>query len=166
MKITAIETILFEVTWDDPSGRRPTHAAIKVHTDEGLVGNGRTGAAGVPVIEDYLAPALVGEDPRNAERLWATMARVTREAGGRRAWGAIGAGDVALWDLASKAAAAPCWQLLGGSRDWVPASADAPTYEGSPRATSPEEVGEQLAACVAVGFDAVKFHILNRDPEV
>src|SRR5205823_8360298 len=40
-----------------------------------------------------------------------------------------------------------------------------PTHEGSPRARSPEEVGEQLAAGVAMGFDTVKFHITNRDPD-
>ena len=87
------------------------------------------------------------------------MARVTREAG-VQATGVIGAVDIALWDLVGKAAGLPCWQLLGGYRDWVPAYADVPT-----RATSPQELGQQLAACVEMGFDAVKFHILNRDPE-
>jgi L-alanine-DL-glutamate epimerase-like enolase superfamily enzyme len=164
MKITAVETILFQATWNDTFGQRPVHAAIKVRTDEGLVGNSRIAAAGVKVIEDYLAPALAGEDPRNTERLWARMARATREAN-VQATGIIGAVDVALWDLVGKAAGLPCWQLLGGYRDWVPAYADVPTYEGSPPAGSPEEVGEQLAACVEMGFDAVKFHILNRDPE-
>ena len=162
MKITAIETTLFEPTWDDPlaARHRRTHAAIRVRTDEGLVGNSRTGAAGVQVIENYLAPALVGEDPRNTERLWHKMARVTREANVTRVMGVIGALDIALWDLAGKSANMPCWQLLGGYRDWVAAYADVPT-----RATSPQELGEQLAACVAMGFDAVKFHILNRDPD-
>jgi D-galactarolactone cycloisomerase len=163
VKITAIETILFQVTWDDPFGQRPTHAAIKVHTDEGLVGNGRTTAAGAKLIEDYLAPALAGEDPCNTERLWAKMAHLTREAN-LRATSVIGALDIALWDLVGKSASLPCWQLLGGYRDWVPAYADVPTHEGSPRAGSPQEIGERLAACVALGFDAVKFHILNRDP--
>jgi L-alanine-DL-glutamate epimerase-like enolase superfamily enzyme len=161
MKITAIETSLFEPAWDDPfaARHRRTHAAIRVLTDEGLVGNSRTWGPGVKLLEDYLAPALVGEDPRNTERLWEKMTRVTREAG-VQATGVIGAVDVALWDLVGKAAGLPCWQLLGGYRDWVPAYADVPT-----RATSPEELGEQLAACVRMGFDAVKFHILNRDPE-
>src|SRR5688572_26025358 len=147
MKITGIETVMFQPTWDDlfAARHRRTHAAIRVRTDEGLVGNSRTGEAGVKFIEDYLAPALVGEDPRNAERLWDKMARVTREANVARATGEIGALDIALWDLAGKAANTPCWQLLGGYRDWVPAYADAPTYEGSPRAGSPQELGEQLA---------------------
>ena len=161
MKITGIDTILFEPQWDDPFGprHRRTHAAIRVLTDEGLVGNSRTWGPGARIIEPYLRPALVGEDPRNVERLWTTMARVTREAN-VPATGVIGAVDIALWDLIGKAAGLPCWQLLGGYRDWVPAYADVPT-----RAASPAELGEQLAACVAMGFDAVKFHILNRDPD-
>jgi L-alanine-DL-glutamate epimerase-like enolase superfamily enzyme len=153
---------LFEPTWDDPHAERyrRTHAAVRVQTDAGLVGNSRTSGAGATLIEDLLAPALIGEDPRNAERLWAKMARVAREANAGRVSGVIGALDIALWDLVGKAAGLPCWQLLGGYRDWVPVYADVPT-----RAASPEDLGEQLAACVEMGFDAVKFHILNRDPE-
>ena len=145
MKITAVETISFEPAWDDPfaSRHRRTHAAIRVLTDEGLVGNSRTWGSGAQIIAEYLAPALVGEDPRNVERLYFKMARVTREANLSRAMGVIGAVDIALWDLVGKAANLPCWQLLGGYRDWVPAYADVPT-----RASSPQELGEQLAACV------------------
>src|ERR671938_344656 len=98
MKSTGIKTILFEPQWDDPfaARHRRTHAAIRVRTDEGLV----------------------GEDPRNSERLYFKMARVTREANVTRAMGVIGAVDIALWDLVGKAANLPCWQLLGGYRDW------------------------------------------------
>jgi L-alanine-DL-glutamate epimerase-like enolase superfamily enzyme len=161
VKITGVETVLFEPAWDDPhAGRfRRTHAAVRVRTDEGLTGNSRTSGQGAKIIADYLAPALAGEDPRNTERLWATMARVTREAN-VQATGVVGAVDIALWDLTGKAAGLPCWQLLGGYRDWVPAYGDVPT-----RSASPVELGDQLAACVALGFDAVKFHVLNRDPD-
>jgi hypothetical protein len=81
MKITAVETTLFEPSWDDPlPGRyRRTHAAIRVLTDQGLVGNSRTWGPGVQVLQEYLAPAIVGEDPRNTERLWEKMTRVPRE---------------------------------------------------------------------------------------
>ena len=83
MKITGVETVLFEPAWDDPhAGRfRRTHAALRVRTDAGLTGNSRTSGQGAKIVADYLAPALVGEDPRNTERLWARMTRVTREAG-------------------------------------------------------------------------------------
>ena len=53
MKITGIETTLFEPTWDDPLAHRyrRTHAAIRLQTDEGLVGNSRTSGAGVKIIQ-------------------------------------------------------------------------------------------------------------------
>lgn len=73
---------------------------------------------------------------------------------------AIGALDVALWDLLGRSAGLPCWRLLGGYRDWAPAYADVPI-----RNETPEELGEQLAESVAAGYRAVKFHILNRDPD-
>jgi hypothetical protein len=43
MRITGVETILFEPVWDDPyaAAHRRVHAALKVHTDAGLVGIGR-----------------------------------------------------------------------------------------------------------------------------
>src|SRR5207302_694635 len=45
-------------------------------------------------------------------------------------------------------------------RDRVPAYADVPIRNETPAA-----LGEQLAACVAGGYGAVKFHIINRDPD-
>lgn len=163
MKITRVESILFEPTWDDPfAPRSRVFAALKIYTDDGLVGISRTGGDQAGYVRDLLAPRLIGEDPRNVERLWARMSdAMTPLLGQERAIvSAIGAVDVALWDLLGKSTGLPCWQLLGGYRDWVPAYADVPT-----RATTPQELGDQLAACVAAGYRAVKFHILRPDPD-
>src|SRR5207249_3590504 len=137
-------------------------AALKIRTDDGLVGISRAGGAQVPYIQDYLRPVLLGEDPRNVERLWAKMDEVMIPRLGHETAivAAIGAVDVALWDLLGKSVSLPCWQLLGGYRDWIPAYADVPT-----RAKAPQELGEQLRACVDLGYGAVKFHILRRDPD-
>lgn len=164
MKITAIETILFEPTWDDSfsSKHRRTFGALTIRTDEGLEGIGRTWGDGARYIHDYFKPLLLGEDPRNVERLWDKLYRSTVPyLGQERAMvAAIGALDIALWDLCGQSTGRPCWQLLGGYRDWVAAYADVPI-----RNETPGELGEQLAGCVADGYDAVKFHIINRDPD-
>lgn len=164
MRITGIETILYEPTWDDPfaSRYRRTFAAITVHTDDGLTGISRTWGAEAEAIQDLFAPALLGQDPRNVERIWSDLyARTVPYLGQERTLvAAIGALDIALWDLYGKSVGLPCWQLLGGYRDWIPAYADVPI-----RNETPEALGEQLAACVAAGYDAVKFHIINRDPD-
>jgi L-alanine-DL-glutamate epimerase-like enolase superfamily enzyme len=164
MRITGVETILFEPVWDDPyaAAHRRVHAALKVHTDAGLVGIGRAWGEQAAAIRDLLAPVLIGEEPLNAARLWARLEAATVPLLGqeRQLLAAIGALDVALWDLRGKILGRPCWQLLGGYRDWAPAYADIPL-----RSRTPAGLAEELAAAVALGFDAVKFHILNPDPD-
>jgi D-galactarolactone cycloisomerase len=164
VKITGIETVLFEPEWDDPYAEalRRTHAAITIHTDEGLKGIGRAYGPQVGPIHDLLKPVLLGEDPRNVERLWSRMEAVTVPHLGAEAGiiTAIGALDIALWDLVGKATNTPCWQLLGGFRDWVFAYADIPI-----RSTTPEGLASELAECVEVGYRAVKFHIVSADPD-
>jgi L-alanine-DL-glutamate epimerase-like enolase superfamily enzyme len=166
LKITRIESILLQPQWDDPFAARFSTrplVAIKLHTDAGLTGVSRSwGEPTVTYIRDLLAPVLIGEDPRNVERLWTRMYETSIPHIGqeRPIMSAIGAIDVALWDMLGKSTGLPCWQLLGGFRDCVPAYADVPT-----RAGSPEELGEQLAACVQNGYSYVKFHILRADPD-
>ena len=79
MKIVAIETVLFEPTWDDPfSGRhRRTVGAVTLRTDDGLEGISRTSGDGARHIHERFKPLLLGEDPRNVERLWAKLYRQT-----------------------------------------------------------------------------------------
>ena len=65
----------------------------------------------------HLKPALIGEDPTNVERVM----RKIRQRGGFKPWGsAVSAIEMALWDLAGKAAGLPVYKLLGGKvRDRV-----------------------------------------------
>ncbi|MEQ8826669.1 MAG: hypothetical protein RIC82_02685, partial [Parvibaculum sp.] len=52
---------------------------LEIETDDGLTGTGWCTTAGVgamavhALIDTYLAPTLIGEDPRNTERLWRRM---------------------------------------------------------------------------------------------
>jgi L-alanine-DL-glutamate epimerase-like enolase superfamily enzyme len=65
----------------------------------------------------YLRDALLGEDPTNVERV---MLKI-RQRGAFKPWGAaISAIEIALWDIAGKAAGVPIYKLLGGKvRDRV-----------------------------------------------
>lgn len=163
-RITGIEMVLFRPTWDDPYGPalQRVQAAITIHTDAGVAGIGRTWEPRVAAIRDLFTPLLIGEDPLNAERLWARMEAATVAHLGQEGalMAAIGALDIALWDLRGKLLGRPCWQLLGGYRDWVEAYADIPI-----RSRTPEGLAEEVAAAVAQGFRAVKFHILSPDPD-
>jgi L-alanine-DL-glutamate epimerase-like enolase superfamily enzyme len=76
------------------------------------------------LIEDELAPEVVGEDPfmvrRIRDKLW--WQADYHGAVGLACFG-ISAIDIALWDLMGKATGQPVWRLLGAKRDRVPAYA-------------------------------------------
>ena len=92
---------------------------VRITTDEGISGYGQ-----VESYKPYLKPhllhfreALIGEDPTNVERV---MLRI-RQRGAFKPWGsAVSAIEMALWDIAGKAAGLPVYKLLGGKvRDQV-----------------------------------------------
>ena len=63
-----------------------------------------------------LAPLLIGRNPLEIDRLWADMFLAVSYAGWAGAeMRAISAIDIALWDLAGKAADMPVYQMLGGA---------------------------------------------------
>jgi D-galactarolactone cycloisomerase len=76
------------------------------------------------IIEDHLAPFLVGQDPARIEELWDTMYSLTRWYGRKgAAISAIGAVDTALWDLRGKLEGVPVSELLGARQNEVTAYA-------------------------------------------
>jgi len=91
---------------------------VEIFTDDGHVGLGNAALAPQvtkEVIDLYLRPLLIGQDPWDIERLWQHMYRKTM-AFGRKGIGmvAISAVDIALWDLLGKSANQPVYRLLGG----------------------------------------------------
>ena len=49
------------------------HAIVRISTDAGLVGIGRVPAPHKSIVDEWLAPLLIGENPLNVERLWNTF---------------------------------------------------------------------------------------------
>jgi L-alanine-DL-glutamate epimerase-like enolase superfamily enzyme len=91
---------------------------VEIFTDEGHVGLGNAALAPQvtkQVLDLYLKPLLIGQNPWEIERLWQHMYRKTM-AFGRKGIGmvAISAIDIALWDLLGKSAKQPVYRLLGG----------------------------------------------------
>ena len=132
MKVTRVESTVLRIPMTKPMALDFSHHALvvaRVHTDAGLVGLGYTlafGGGGVESIHAYLerrlGPLLVGEDPLLVERLWQKMYRADRgiKRQGVAAY-ALSALDIALWDLAGKAAGLPLFRLWGGVTDRVAA---------------------------------------------
>lgn len=102
---------------------------VTVRLDNGLVGVGS--AYSHPdlvriIVEEQLAPLLRGDDPRETDRIWKFMYTLTRWYGrGGAAISALGAVDMALWDLRGKLADRPVYELLGGTCGRVEAYASA-----------------------------------------
>ncbi len=98
-------------------------ALVEVRTDTGLVGHGECLARYSPriwaaIVDDLLAPLVVGEDPLDTEHLWTRMFRDLRSLSGHSRGmlvEAIAGVDTALWDIKGKAAGLPLHALLGGA---------------------------------------------------
>jgi L-alanine-DL-glutamate epimerase-like enolase superfamily enzyme len=96
---------------------------LVIETDEGLQGTDFVGGPGPgpaiigQQIVNFLKPLLVGRDPLDIGALWQAMHQRQRYVDP----GAIGVVDVALWDIAGKAAGLPIHRLLGSYRQKVPA---------------------------------------------
>ncbi|MBM7568554.1 enolase C-terminal domain-like protein [Paenibacillus sacheonensis] len=98
-----------------------TWTIVKVMTDQdGLYGIGSANdyynpEAVVQVIEQLLAPQLIGRETGNIEDMWQTMQLSSYWRNGSILQTAIGGIDVALWDIKGKEAGLPIYQLLGGA---------------------------------------------------
>jgi len=163
MKIVDVKLTLFRWEGVPPvsygpnirlSGGTSTLGLLAIVTDEGLTGHAFLGGAtrdaeieGLALIQT-LKPLLLGQNPLDRERLY------------QRIWGrgrltmvrAIGAVDVALWDLKGKIANLPIHQLLGSFRDTIPA------YASSQTLGSVEEYCEQALHFKSLGWRAYKIH--------
>ncbi len=91
---------------------------VEVFTDDGLVGIGNAALAPQvtkQVIDLYLNPLLLGQNPWDIEFLWQHMYRKTMAFGRKGiAMVAISAVDIAMWDILGKSAKQPVYRLLGG----------------------------------------------------
>lgn len=129
---------------------------VTVATDEGLVGYGEAGFSAEyfstvgPVINDQLAPMLVGRDPSQIAALWQEMLEATHMWGRRGIETyALSGIDIALWDLMGKVANQPVYKLLGSAKSRVRA------YFAPSLKPTAETVAEAERA-VADGFSAMK----------
>ena len=140
MKITAVKTM--GLRWECPimsdamSVCKARQAFwIKIETDTEIYGIGEAFCYGSPliiakyIVEDQLAPAIIGEDPENIELLWQKMYwRNVPNGRTGLVMGCLSGIDIALWDILGKAAKMPISKLLGAHSDRVPAYASGGFY--------------------------------------
>jgi len=137
-----------------PAGR-VQYSLLRILTDEGVEGHYIVWSevpAGRPMalaeVLSQFRPHLIGQDPLARERIWQTLGSFWYGQKGP----ALAAVDIALWDIAGKAADLPIYQLLGGYRDRVRAYASGNVQHDA------EEVVRIGIELKERGFTALKLH--------
>jgi L-alanine-DL-glutamate epimerase-like enolase superfamily enzyme len=196
-QITGFETFLvdtpIERTFEqaERSVARVTEVVVRLHASDGTTGVG-TGAAlhtirgpvedsplrGVAhMVNDHVAPAVVGHDPLRTEQLWDRMFSLTMDKKSPlssrsgtvypkglerpQTMAAIAAVDIAVWDLAGRILGQPLWKLLGGHRDHIPAY----TTGGYYGTGGDEGLAAEFQGYVDAGYRTVKLKAGGRNPQ-
>ena len=165
MKVTEVRAIPLAIPLEPSTPPSPWAAGlarqilVRVTTDEGLTGWGECFAYGATlavcdVVDDALAPIVVGQDPGQIEQLVDRMHRALMIWGRRGlAMMAVSGVELALWDLAGKALGVPVYRLVGGL-----CQPRARVYASLLRYDTPTQVAQAVAAARVLGFTAVKLH--------
>jgi L-alanine-DL-glutamate epimerase-like enolase superfamily enzyme len=139
---------------------------VRVETDTGLVGWGEAFCYGCTdavraALHNMIAPIVVGEDASNIARLSYDLQQKLHLFGryGLTIFALSGL-DIALWDIAGKAAGLPLVQLLGGS-----GQAKLPAYASLLKYRDPERVAARTRLAVQEGYRHIKLHE-TEEPEV
>ncbi len=148
MKITRIRYYF------NPNGRpifNQSANVVTIETDAGITGIGEGGARDTV---EQCAAMLIGEDPSRIDHLWQMMERGFFYPAGREKLDALGALDLALWDIKGKALGVPVYELLGGlARKHIECYSTSFPSHGSLRETA--------RACMEAGFRAFRYAVAD-----
>ena len=143
MKITCIR--IYRPQRLNPTFNQSNYV-VTIETDAGLLG---IGEGGTPDTLTQCGAMLIGEDPSRIQHLWQMMYRGWFYPAGREKLHALGALDLALWDLKGKQHDAPVYELLGGlTRDYIDCYSTGFPWQGT--------LAETAVACIEAGFRAFR----------
>ncbi|HVY04443.1 MAG TPA: mandelate racemase/muconate lactonizing enzyme family protein [Burkholderiales bacterium] len=175
MKIERIETTVLRMpytsggpsdtqVWGGQAWQTADVLLVKVVTDAGLTGWGEAfGYNVIPAtkaaIDQVIAPMFIGRDPRDISTLMLESQQKLHIFGrsGPVIFGLSGI-DIALWDIAGKAAGQPVHRLLGGGK------ARLTCYASMLRYTEPPLVAKNVERALAEGFRHIKLHEIEVAP--
>lgn len=117
---------------------------VEIETDGGIIG---IGEGGTKDSIEQCAQMIIGLDPYRIEHIWQLLYRGMFYPPGREKLHAVGAIEMALYDIKAKSLNIPVYELLGGStRQFVECYA---TGYGPSKATTDEQRAKD---CIAAGF--------------
>ncbi|MDI6024707.1 enolase C-terminal domain-like protein [Corticibacterium sp. UT-5YL-CI-8] len=171
MKIVDVRTDIFHYTTYSSkgatghdhvgSGRRVAHAMLRILTDDGTEGFSfqHPEQLSAAILDNYVRPVLIGQDPLARERLFTEMTHYQRRAGGRFNDRSLNAIDQALWDLAGRKAGMPVYKLIGAYRDKILAYGSIMSGDDVPGGlSSPDDYAAYSLRLVEAGYKAIKLH--------
>jgi len=151
---------------------RMTHRAtviVRLHTSDGIVGEAYAGDEVdtlpqiVNILNDEIAPKIIGADLMETARNWEDLYPVTFDILRDRRLGlvALAAFDMAAWDAVGKRLGVPLHRLWGGAQDSVPMIAIG-GYYGEPVGS----IEDEMFYYQQLGLAGVKFKVGGADPSV
>ncbi len=178
MKIERIDCHVLEIDGYDAGACSSAQddLIVEVHTDAGLVGVGETDtnphvalacvrSRGTHCMGLGLEEMLLGADPMEPERVWEKLYSGSKMTGRRGALiCALGAIDIALWDIKGQALGVPVAKLLGGGpvRPVTPYASLLPA--GRTLAEYRESLVEKAVRARDLGFLALKLEVCVNGP--
>jgi L-alanine-DL-glutamate epimerase-like enolase superfamily enzyme len=178
MKITGIDLHVLLIPDYDASACSSAQddLVVEVRTDEGIVGIGETDtnpwvarecirARGTHCMGLGLREMLLGADPMEPGHVWDKLYRGSKMTGRRGALiCALGAIDMALWDIKARALDVPLYRLLGEGppRPVTPYASLLPT--GRTRAEYRDSLVEKTLKARELGFRAAKLEVCVNGP--
>ena len=178
MQITGIEchVLLIPDYSEDACSSAQDNLVVEIHTDAGITGIGETDtnpwvakacieAPGTHVMGQGLAAMLLGRDPMETDALWSDLYSGSKMTGRRGALiCALGAIDMALWDLKGKALGRPVHELLGGAvKDSITPYASL-LPEGRTLEAYADSLVFKVTQAQAMGYTAAKLEICINGP--
>lgn len=178
MKITRIDChVLLVPNYDATAcSSAQDNLVVEIHTDAGLVGIGETDtnpwvarecirARGTHCMALGLEEMLLGTDPMPVEAIWQKLYSGSKMTGRRGALiCALGAIDMALWDIRGQALGVPIYQLLGGAqqREITPYASLLP--DGHTLREYQDSLLKKVCRARELGFKAAKLEICINGP--
>lgn len=140
----------------------------RIRTSDGIVGEAYNADSDeeqvevLRIIQNELAPLVIGRNPANIEAAWEAMRPTTYDQlrDRRLVMQAIASIDSALWDAFGKMVKQPLYRLWGGYRDALPAIGIGGYY-----GHDDEQLRKEAAFFIEQGFCGMKFKVGARSPQ-
>lgn len=140
----------------ESGGGPPGMTQLELHTDQGIIGRSIP-AGSHNIIESELLPRIRGENPFFVERIWDRMYHYNRKPVAKGEYiRAMGAVDIAIWDIIGKALGLPVYKVLGAYTHKIRVYAAGGYYE---EGKSVGDLVREMEGYVSEGFRAVKMKV-------